>query len=160
MLTNFDLQDKLSKLSIPIVGIFNKDEFTSMTPRQGYYIVNLDDDVDSQGMQKEGTHWTAFVIEGNKACYMDSFGFDAPRQVDTFLQKYKPYAVSTKHIQNIETIICGSYVLYFIWFIHNNRGTPLIKRFDKFLSQSSHDPKKNRELLQKHLAKLKIDIYQ
>lgn len=159
MQTNYDLIEKLQKLKIPVNGIYNKDKFTDLTPQQGFYIINLDDDTDSKGNQKQGTHWTGLYIEKNKAVYFDSFGFQAPRQVDFFLRKFKPYMISQKEIQNIETTICGSYVLYFIYFMNNNRGIELKSRFDKFLNLFSDNPQKNRKILQDKLKILNIDIY-
>jgi hypothetical protein len=162
MQTNYDLLDKLNTLKIPINGIYNKDQFLNLNPQQGFYIINLDDDKDSNGIDKEGTHWTTLLIENNKAVYFDSFGFPPPRQIDIFLQKYKPYMISQKQIQNVETIICGSYVLYFIWFMYKNRKAifSLKNRFERFLNVFSDEPKKNREILQNKLKLLKIDLYQ
>ena len=71
--------------------------------------VNIDDG--SQG----GTHWTCFIVKGNKSNYFDSFG----GQPDKFLlnQLPKPIIYHSYKIQDINSKLCGSYCLYFFYLI-------------------------------------------
>ncbi|NBP02415.1 MAG: hypothetical protein EBU90_20320 [Proteobacteria bacterium] len=151
-MTNFDLEKRCRKLHIPLVGIFSKDELP-IRPREGGYIINLQNSVDENGNNLPGTHWTAFYVEGNKACYFDSFGFPSPLAIREFLKPYSPVPYSDKVIQNINSGVCGSYCLYFLYFM-SRHNRDLIDRFDRFLRQFSNDPTKNRELLMKYLDPL------
>ena len=60
-----------------------------------------------------GTHWCCFIIKENKSYYFRSFG----GQPDKFLQNQLP-TPKTYHkykIQDINSIICGSYCFYFFY---------------------------------------------
>ena len=71
--------------------------------------VNIDDG--SQG----GTHWTAFYVKSNKSFYFDGFG----GQPDKFLlnQLPKPIIYHNYKIQDINSKLCGSFCLYFLYLI-------------------------------------------
>lgn len=148
MMTNVDLEEKAVRLHIPLVGVFSKDKLP-ITNKDGGYIINLQDSDDGPG-----THWTAFYVEGSSKVYFDSFGVIPPLSVQRFLRN--KYVYSTKHIQNIQSEICGYYVLYFIWFMWNHRYKikDLRKRFCAFLRLFSSDPTKNKTLLQKYIKPL------
>ena len=62
-----------------------------------------------------GSHWTCFIVKGNKSYYFDSFG-GAP---DKFLlnQLPKPIIYHNYKIQDINSKLCGSYCLYFFYLI-------------------------------------------
>ena len=62
-----------------------------------------------------GTHWICFIIKDNKPYYYDSFG-GAP---DSFLlqQLPKPKKYRIYKIQHINSKLCGSYCLYFFYWI-------------------------------------------
>lgn len=148
MMTNVDLEEKAVRLHIPLVGVFSKDKLP-ITNKDGGYIINLQDSDDGPG-----THWTAFYVEGSSKVYFDSFGVIPPLSVQRFLRN--KYVYSTKHIQNIQSEICGYYVLYFIWFMwnHRNRIKDVRKRFCAFLRLFSSDPTKNKTLLAKYIDPL------
>ena len=80
---------------------------SKITTNKGF--VNIDDG--SQG----GTHWVCFYIKDNKAYYFDSFG-GSP---DKFLLKQlpKPIIYHNYKIQNINSMLCGSYCLYFFYLM-------------------------------------------
>ena len=71
--------------------------------------VNIDDG------RMGGSHWTCFVVRDNKSYYFDSFG-GAP---DKFLLKQlpKPIIYHNYKIQDINSFLCGSYCLYFVYLI-------------------------------------------
>ena len=62
---------------------------------------------------QEGTQWTCFYNKGNKSNYFDSFG-GSP---DKFLlnQLPEPITYHNYRIQNINSILCGSYCLHFLY---------------------------------------------
>ena len=77
-----------------------------------------------------GTHWTCFIVKDNKSYYFDSFG----GQPDKFLLKQlpKPIIYHNYKIQDINSRLCGSYVLYFFYLIEkmNYYDTILKMYFD------------------------------
>jgi len=153
MNTNYDIMDIAKKLSIPLVNILNKDNIPSQV-QQGGYVFNLQDDKDEYGNDNFGTHWVGVYIEGNKAGYFDSFGFPPPVQIHHFIEKFRPYAVNKKHIQNVRGGACAWYVIYFLWFMVNHKNIPFNKRFDQFLELWDDDPTKNKALLEKYFKPL------
>ena len=62
-----------------------------------------------------GSHWTCFIVKDNKSYYFDSFG----GQPDKFPlnQLPKPIIYQNYKIQDINSILCGSYCLYFFYLI-------------------------------------------
>lgn len=155
MITNIALEDHAQRLALPLIGVFSKDKLPRVR-REGAYIINLQDANDEDGNPLPGTHWTAFYIEKGHAVYFDSFGVIAPQSVQDYLRPYRPWLFSEKHIQNIQSEICGYYVLYFIWFMHRHRHKipNLDRRFRTFLRLFSDDPEKNKRLLQKYIKPL------
>ena len=71
--------------------------------------VNIDNG--SQG----GTHWTCFYVKDNKSFNFDSVG----GQPDKFLRNQlpKPIRYLNYNIQDINSKLCGSYCLYFMYLI-------------------------------------------
>lgn len=157
MTTNYDLADACKKLHIPLVGVYSKDKIPSKAVRkEGCYIINMQDSTDSKGKQLDGTHWIAFIIFKKQASFFDPFGFVPPKSVQTFLQEFRPYSYLTKDIQNINSGICGYYVLYWCWFMtHCNLDKSLHQRMVKFTELFDSNPVKNREILNKLLIKIK-----
>lgn len=147
-MTNWDLMREASHLHLPLVGIFNKDKLPSNQLQNGFYIINLQDDYDSKGNDLSGTHWTVFMIEGKQASYFDSFGFRPPIQVQNFLKPFIPYSYNTKEIQNVNSGVCGKYVLSFMKFMNQNRQIKsLQRRLLAFIRMFSKNVLKNRSIL-------------
>ena len=85
-------------------------------------LVNIDNG--SRG----GTHWTCFIVKDNKSFYFDSFG----AQPDKFLLKQlpKPMIYHKYKIQDINSKFCGSYCLYFFYFIERmNYYNTILKKY-------------------------------
>lgn len=160
MKTNIDLGEDLHKIGVPLVGISSKDHFPSVPRRNGGYVINLDDDRDSRGNVKSGTHWVGLYVENKRAAYFDSFSFPPPRQVHEFLKPFRPYIINDLLIQNVLSGVCGSYVVFFLWWMNRHRELPFDQRYRAFVGLFSDDPKKNRSILEKHLDKLKIRLYE
>ena len=81
-----------------------------------------------------GTHWTCFLLKDNKSFYFDSFG-GTP---DKFLLKQltKPRLYHKCKIQDINSKVCVSYCLYFIFlFERTNYYAAILKTYfeDHFL---------------------------
>lgn len=152
MLTNFDLENEATRLGVPLVTVCNKDCLPTRR-RNGGYIVNLADEYDSKGNLNFGTHWTAFYIANNRACYFDSFGCVPPHSVQTFLSPFK-VVYSNKDIQSMSSGVCGSYCIAFLWWMSHHPKKSFDVRFVSFLNLFSSDPCKNRAILARLLSPL------
>jgi len=67
-------------------------------------IVNLDE---SSG---NGTHWVAYFKNGENRIYFDSFGFDAPIEIQKYIGR--PYLIQTFQLQDVGDTICGHLCLF------------------------------------------------
>ena len=107
------------------------------------YIINLDD---SSG---GGTHWTAFIETKKNFIYFDSWGMEPPENVKRYVHITRNdekhlYYNGTK-VQPDTSILCGYYVLYFIYSMSHSEDP------NKFLMgfQKNKDLRKNDEILKK-----------
>jgi len=114
LLSNIDLQYYCKILKIPLVNILYKDLFKNIIPKEGCYIINLQSsDIGN------GSHWTALYLTKNVAVYYDSFGLSLPRPILRFVRRLNiniKIIYSVDQIQEINSIFCGWFCLYFLWF--------------------------------------------
>ena len=160
MLSNNDLEDYAREQRFPLIGVFSKDELNDMEPKVGSYYINMED-----SDKGNGTHWVMIRIlpplfksganRGNKALYFDSFGTYAPKDIDDFLHRYKPYARNDRQIQDLKSEECGWFCLatdkYFI--DHYDKGMDLDDNYCKYLSIYSNDLKRNDKIVKEYLKK-------
>ena len=160
MNTDSELRMKMSQLHLDLLWIGTKDTLpTKCTP--GNYIVNLQDDVDSDGNPQGGTHWTAFTVEGgfdnedsdshHNSAYSDSFGFAPPSQVQIFLKDYRPLYYTRHQIQNQQGGHCGMYAVYFLYFMKLHAGVSMKERIQEYQKIWSEDVTKNQRLLEAYM---------
>ena len=115
LLSDKDLAIYAKNLKIPLHGILQKDKFYAIQKlKRGGYVVNLQSsDIGN------GTHWTGLVITKSHAIYFDSFGLPIPTPVLKAIyrtNKQLKVIYSTDRIQTMDSIRCGWYVLYFLYF--------------------------------------------
>ena len=120
LLSNTDIEHYCRKLHIPLNAILQKNLFNTQTPRVGGYVINLQSTTEGSG-----THWTAlYIFPSNHAIYHDSFGLPIPAPILNFLSRNKTKLKifqSTDQIQEMSSIRCGWYALFFLSFMHNHR---------------------------------------
>lgn len=97
-LSNFDIEKAAADIAY-FRGVFMRNTLPHKIQDKECGVVNLD------STEGSGTHWVAYYKNGNNHIYFDSFGLDAPVE----LQKYlgKPYRYQTFQLQNAEDSICG-----------------------------------------------------
>ena len=108
-LSNFDLLQWVDFLKIPnFKGIFARDEI--MPRKHSPCIINLD------SLKNAGTHWVC-CVPGERAkrapralWYFDSFGMGFPQE----FKSTKPVIWNSSQYQNINSVLCGYYCLYFL----------------------------------------------
>ena len=109
-LSNLDLMDWVDYLKIPdFQGIFARDSQKHFHSSGGC-IINLDDGVGN------GTHWVASFIKSKIIYYFDSFSLPPPVE---FVDYARRLGMRYQHnygypIQNISSVRCGYYCLYFL----------------------------------------------
>ena len=93
-------------LEIPnFKGIYSRDE--NMLKNHSPCIINLD------SYENVGTHWVCCVPSHDKSniWYFDSFGMGYPEE---FKSGGKPIIYNSSQYQNIKSVLCGYYCLYFL----------------------------------------------
>jgi len=162
MLSNFDIERICNILELPIVGVFSKDRLPQER-KIGSYYVNL-----QNHNEGEGSHWVMFKIycddereqetittdkKGKRvyrcgALYYDSFGFDMPKEVERFLEPFKPIPFNNRQIQGIKQEECGWYCIACDYALeYKQYGETYLDDFQKFLALWSDEPASNLRML-------------
>jgi len=156
MTTNIQLQDYCKKLRVPLIAIRNKDDLPQLNERKdGLYIINSENLQGPNG----GIHWVGLYIEGNQACFMDSFAGFPYRQIKEFSPKNLIF--NKKQIQHLESQRCGEFVVWFGYCMckkyKNQKG--LQNRLLLFLKEFDHQNlRKNDEILVKKFSLYNVKI--
>lgn len=108
------------------IGVFAADQLNfHIAKRPACLISNTDN------ANMPGTHWVAiyFDVRGN-AFYFDSFGRNVySQQFDKFLKmNAKRIHVNKKRLQSSDTLVCGMYCIYFLYYITRN----ILNSFKRF----------------------------
>jgi hypothetical protein len=115
LLTNFDLEYYAGLFKIPLHDVLSKDLFNTIKPKVGGYIINLEDS------DLGGSHWTCLILTKyrNLAIYYDSFGKPMPQDIIRFIKRFNKKCniiYNIDQIQDIDSIYCGYFCLYFLYF--------------------------------------------
>lgn len=161
MLTDGQLKELSVKMEFPLVGVFFKDELPRILQYNTGYIINLDNSVDEEGNQNEGTHWTTLQVNKYpngqiEPIFFDPYGAEPSESIKKFVKdncgKYLPY--TNKDIQSLMNNACGWYVCAFLHYINSwsHRSKDLYEDVNTFMSyfddlNESIDWKKNEYIL-------------
>lgn len=145
VLDNLQIASILKRNGVKINGIFSKD----LLPREGngWTIVNMQNSTDGRG-----THWICYhkgtgfpQTKGSGRAslplYFDSFGFQAPLEIE---EKMGKYIYNKSQIQDIDDSSCGYYCIACICSCRDGD----LASFENFLNYFS----KNTEENEKHLS--------
>jgi hypothetical protein len=106
-LSNIQLLHAAEKLKIKNMrGVFVRNELPNRPKKVECGILNLDD---SQGL---GTHWTAWIKNGNEKLYFDSYGLAPPVELVAYLKN--PVYYNSERIQPDGEVFCGHLCLYIL----------------------------------------------
>lgn len=161
MLTNSQLSDLSTKMGIPLEGIYFKDELPSKLKYNQSYIINLEDSVDKDGNENEGTHWTCMQVnkypDGKiEPLFFDPYGAPPSENIKKFVltntNKTLPY--TERDIQSLMNNACGWYCLAILHYVNASqyRTNDLYTDVSNFLDlfddlNVSADWKKNEFIL-------------
>lgn len=106
-LSNFDIENIARDYNIPnFKGVFMRDTLPRKPETRECLVLNWDLN------KNTGTHWSCIYINPehpDDRIYFDSYGFDAPTEVHSYLQHYK---WNTFQLQNYNDYICGHLCMY------------------------------------------------
>lgn len=176
-LTDSQIIDLSKRMSIPLADVVFKDELEIPLEYNKAYIINIQDSMDDDGNNNEGTHWV--YLQCNKynngkieSIYFDPYGAPPPEYVKTAVKattKQQGLPYTEVDIQSLMNNACGYYCLALGHFINASqyRTNNLYDDVNDFLSlfddlNKSVDFKKNEYIL-KHFfrssdPKLRKDI--
>ena len=117
-LSNVEIINLCKVYKLPLQGVFMKDELKLVTPKQGFFIVNM-----QSSTEGNGTHWTAVIFDHTRCFYFDSFGAEPALEVIAFIhRKSKKYAYNCKRIQDLSSDYCGWYCMALAIYLKNHKG--------------------------------------
>jgi hypothetical protein len=163
-LTDLQIKELAKRMSIPLEGVYFKNELPKTLKYNKSYIINLEDSIDEFGNENDGTHWTFAQVNKSPngkitSIYFDPYGQPPPNNVKESIMKasnMKSVPYSEKDIQSLMNNACGFYCLALGHFINASqfRVGDLYKDYDEFLEMfddlnKSIDFKKN-EFILKH----------
>ena len=117
-LSNLDI-DKIMINCTHYRGTFSKDMLPKRMNKNESIVVNLQD-----YFAGSGTHWVCVYNEekSNTVDYFDSFGLVPPIEVIKYVKATnKPLVYNDSQFQDINSILCGYYCLYYIMERNNGR---------------------------------------
>jgi hypothetical protein len=128
-LTDSQIIDLSKRMSIPLAGVFFKDELTTPLEYNKAYIVNLQDSTDEDGNDNEGTHWTYLQLtkyENGKIekIFFDPYGAPPSAHIKKVVEettKTKGLPYTERDIQSLMNNACGWYCLALGHFINASK---------------------------------------
>ena len=88
------------------------------------FIINLDD------TEGPGTHWVAVKITADFVNYFDSFGMQPPQELINLCYTFnKLYKYESNQFQDLSSVLCGYYCLYFLKEFDRNNYFEVVKKF-------------------------------
>ena len=161
MLTDLQLKDLSKRMNIPLEKVCFKDELPKKIAYNRSYIINLDNSIDEEGNDNEGTHWTCLQVNKYpngkiEPFFFDPYGTQPSESIKKFVLdntgKKLPY--NTKDIQSLMNNACGYFCLALLHYINawEHRTKDLYNDVACFLEyfddlNTSIDWKKNEYIL-------------
>ena len=161
MLDDTQLKSLCGKMGVPLEFVGFKDELPKKLKYNRSYIINLDNTIDDEGEDNEGTHWTCLQVNQYpngkiEPIFFDPYGAEPSQSIVKFVKdncgKYLPY--NKRDIQSLMNNACGWYCCAYLHFINASqyRCKDLYEDTEKFLNMfddlnHSTDFKKNEYIL-------------
>ena len=142
-MSNFDLLEWCQYLNISIKNVLSRDQTVPHNHKLAIFIYNL------EPSYMGGSHWVATYVRDNVINYFDSFGLPPFEElVNHAKRKNLTLLHQNQQIQNLYTLTCGYYCLYFL--NEMNKG---VDYFD-LLQVFSNDTNKNEAFIERYFKKL------
>lgn len=134
-LSNFDIEEIYPLFGIDLKAVIDYKDLKYYDFDDGSYILNLGN-----------KHWTSLFIKDGHGFYFDSYGVIYPREVKIFCNNI---IYSDDTIQSLNSILCGYYCLYFLYWMTNKFQGDMKYTFNLFRSKFKDNEKANNKILQK-----------
>ena len=117
------------------LGAFPACVFPRSRKKRYFFITNTDQH------DKPGTHWTAWMVDGDKVEFFDSFGRSPdskhfPKQFREYVRG-KSVLFSSFRVQQFSSSTCGYFCMYYIYF--RSLGLDFSYIFNQFKNLKEND---------------------
>jgi len=133
-LSNFDIEEIYPLFYIKLIACIDHKDLNNYNLVDGSYILNLGN-----------KHWSALYVLNKQGFYFDSYGIIYPQSVKIFCPNV---IYSDDTIQSLNSVLCGYFCLYFLYWMTNKFSINFKKRFNLFRSQFDDNEKRNNKILQ------------
>ena len=161
-LTDTQITDLCKRMRIPLGGVYFKDELPSKLDFDKSYFINMEDSVDEEGNENDGSHWCFAQIrkypnDKLESIYFDPYGQPPAENVKKILKDstgHNGVPFTEKDVQSLMNNACGFYCLAMGHFLNKcplrtghfyNDVEEFLEIFDDL--NTSVDWKKNEYLL-------------
>jgi len=139
-LTNLDIEEISPLFHIKLIAIIDYKDLKYYQLKDGSYMLNLGN-----------KHWTALYVKDKIGLYFDSYGQIYPSEVKRFCANVM---YSDDQIQSLNSILCGYFCLYFLYWMSNKFKRNMEYTFNLFRSNFVDNEKQNNKILQKLIKKI------
>lgn len=149
-----ELRSLAKYYKISLNAVVMKDQLKHYKPNKGNYIINLQSS--NVGF---GTHWVCMVIDDHDILHYDSFGGSETIEQDSFvasIRKGKRFAQNKWICQDLDSELCGYYVLGMFMYIKSHPSDNLLSVANDYINMFVDDTDKNGEILKNFYANYHI----
>jgi hypothetical protein len=144
-LTNYDIFDIQHIFNIDLILCVDFHDLVLYDLIDGSYILNMDN-----------KHWVALFVKNKKGVYFDSYGVIYPLEIKDFC---KNIIYNDDTIQSINSVLCGYFCLFFLYWMTNKYKNNLRYTLNNFRALFSDDENNNNKILQSHIKLLYKHYY-
>lgn len=129
-----DLKGLAKEVGLVLNGVYMKDLLIDVHPREGAYIVNMDNFINP--VTNGTSHWVAVYLLKDSCLYFDSFAVAPPTEIVEFCSRWaKPIVFNVnKELQSIDEGFCGQWTIYFLKYVQQRRRQKGKHVFTAFLN--------------------------
>lgn len=139
-LTNFDIEEIAPLFKINLICCITYREILNYPLNDGSYILNLGN-----------AHWTCLFVSNRQGVYFDSYGQIYPKEIKIFCPNV---IYSDDTIQSLNSVACGYYCLFFLYWMTNHFKYSFTYTMNKFRALFKDNELLNDNILQKEIKKI------
>jgi hypothetical protein len=139
-LSNFDIEEIAPLININLICCIDYHQIINYPLNDGSYILNLGN-----------AHWTCLFVKNRQGIYFDSYGQIYPTKVKIFCPNI---IYSDDTIQPLNSVACGYYCLFFLYWMTHNFKYNFTYTLNKFRALFKDDKSENDRILQQHIKKI------
>ncbi len=141
-LSNFEAIDICKKHKINLI-VSMKNDF-KLKQKEHYYMINL------ENTNNEGSHWVGLYTNEDYCFYFDSYGAPPAQTILNKLKpKYKKIYFNNFICQNLNSILCGWFVITLFIILKTYHNTKPLELIQKYIDYFEDDTNLNDERLKR-----------